>query len=379
MTLTSYGYDGSLAEREFAIIMSMDSGGKPVFGDYGQFLMVGVDGYRAVTITPGDALDAGVLVRYDDEEGTAPITLSFEAPSGFGQWHVIVLRRDWSTNTSEVLAMPSDVFDTAPVTVPASLPSDFRDDPGVVKDQLIGYAYTLASSPNMATYNVTQAVCDRKRRTSGTSAERDLYAGNPLSRIGQDWVHGTEWFNTKGEFLERYYKARTPPNGWTLDTARPAGWYPVAGHMPMIDYCHLSGYNQSVPSGVNETIVTGIDNTTRAYWGNGSQGEPAFGIGYQGDGYFNIGLPGRWSFWAVGNYANTTSGTFRALGVRTAQNGLVAYVRQNAVASGVWLNVSGDFVVPAGGDVVRVVTAQDGNGSVNFHLSRMRLVYMGPN
>lgn len=377
MTILSYGFDGSLAEKEFSILMTLSdapggSGGTGTVSSLSDFNLTPVTGYRSYTVDPGTSYAAGVMAVSDAQE-----TITLPAPTAWGQWHLLVLRRDWSANTTKFVTIPSDEVSQMPGSIPATDPGDLRASPGIIHDHKIGWALVQKATTGVTLYRICQ-LAPWLRKTRGTTAERDTYVGSPGSGIGQRIVNGSSWYNTDGEWEERYLAARSA-NGSQLDVARPAGWYPVSGHMPLIEFIHDNGYNQSVPTGTSETTLLGYSNTGRNYWGNGGFGEPQLGIGYNGLGIFAVGLPGRWEFNVCVNFANVTSGTFRAIGFRTGSQGLISFSRVNASASGVWLQISGVWNVPAGGDTFWVTAAQDSNAALSVHVNQSRVTYLGPN
>lgn len=376
MTILSYGFDGSLAEKEFSILMTLadapgGAGATGTVASLDDFLLTPVTGYRSYTVGVGTSYAAGVMAVSDALE-----TITLPAPTAWGQWHLLVLRRDWSANTTKFVSIPADEVSQMPGSIPANDPADLRSSAGIIHDHKIGWALVQKATTGVTLYRICQ-LAPWYRKARGTSAERDYYLGNPGSGIGQRIVNGAQWYNTEGEWEERYYQARVATSANTLDVGRPAGWYPIAGHMPQIEYMHLAGYNQTVATGTGDTVVTGIDSTTRNYWGSGGLGEPSLGIGYQGNGVFAL-FPGRWSFTAYGNYQNATSGTFRALGARTTGSGLITHQRVQAGGSGIWNNISGVFNAAAN-DTFWLITNQDSGASQQFHLQSCRLTYLGPN
>jgi hypothetical protein len=226
MALSSVGYDGTVDELGFAQLMNM-AGARYAVNARTSFAATQVNGVRSVSLSAGQAYAPGVRTVSD-----SAVVVPLPAPTA-GQWHLIVLRRNWETNTQSIEALTNATYSTTavrPNLPPTSYPIEMATSPGSRDDQPLWWAWV-----NNA--NVTVALVDLRSLPlgvpkTGTAAQRDAYYGVPTLAMQQSALDGATWENTQYNRTERYFG---------YGSSVHPGWYPVAGMMPAIRTTKSSG------------------------------------------------------------------------------------------------------------------------------------------
>lgn len=158
MAVTSWGYNGPLYQENWARlaaqmgvrhVVNPDSGTNPL-------RVAAIAGNRRISISPGSAVAAGVLVELDtaqviDLEALAGIAV------GVGRWYLVVLRRTWGeepTSTIEAIYDRTTATITARTETPPTFPAAFRSEPGVVDDQPLAWVWFNGSNTNVQTFDL---------------------------------------------------------------------------------------------------------------------------------------------------------------------------------------------------------------------------------
>jgi hypothetical protein len=175
MAISSLGFDGSLNEAGFAVLMTQ-SGIKYSVAGPGDLLVSATPGSRAVSVAAGTAYGTGVGAINSD-----PIALTIDTPS-VGGWYLVVLRRDWADNsiTPLVLTGPTTTAAT-PTTVPSTLPT-MESVPGVRDDQKLAWVWANSSTTELVMFDIrAKTVTDALAmfRVSPTP----MVAGTPLNTV----------------------------------------------------------------------------------------------------------------------------------------------------------------------------------------------------
>lgn len=232
MTTTVTGFDGSIDESTFARGQAI-ANRRGVVASRSSFNASQVANARAVRLTGGTALDAGVLLEVTDATAT---TQAIPGPQA-GQWFLIVIRRDWDKNTVTYAVLSHDATSTAtPTAPPVGTPADFADQPGVVADQRLWWVWAVTGSTNVILVDARRMPAALEK--SGTAAERAAYYGPlPTTQVARRALQGARWFNTATNLEEVYmapYDATTNPGGvrapGTAAAAGAAGWYSVGSN-----------------------------------------------------------------------------------------------------------------------------------------------------
>lgn len=138
MTITTAGFDGALAEGDFAKIIG-DAGtpyGPPCtlanLPDASSMrVSVNSGAVLTVTVSAGQILGWGVLVKSD-----AAIDKTLASVTSGTRWDLVCLRRDWSTNTASIEVVQG--------TATQAIPSGRSATPGGVDDQPLALVQVTA-------------------------------------------------------------------------------------------------------------------------------------------------------------------------------------------------------------------------------------------
>lgn len=230
MPITTIGFDGTIDDSALSRLLAVAVGPNTVL-NRASMAVTAVANARSVRVAPGTAYAPGLAVTNTD----API-IALPAPSA-GQWHMIVLRRNWDTNEVTFLALPHVTTTTAlPETPPAGLPADFKNNPGILVDQKLAWAWVVTGQTAVQVIDLRDLPPGLPRR--GTTAERTTYYGaSPTFTAARRQLQGSRWFNTDTSLEEVYmgaYDAVDNPGGVQApggkDLPGTPGWYSVGNN-----------------------------------------------------------------------------------------------------------------------------------------------------
>ena len=137
MAQTSIGFDGTVNEQQWAAGFSGYLGNGYVVKDSSSLATTAVPAARKVSVSTGTAYGDGVATTLSTAEEvtmTTPVA---------GQWYLICLNRNWSTNTTSLKAVAGATTTTtapAPTDAPTSYPT-IDIQPGITADQPIAWAW----------------------------------------------------------------------------------------------------------------------------------------------------------------------------------------------------------------------------------------------
>lgn len=251
MTTTVTGFDGTIDESTFARGQAI-ANRRGVVASRSSFNAFQVANARAVRLTGGTAMDAGVLLEVTDATAT---TQAIPGPQA-GQWFLIVIRRDWDKNTVTYAVLGHDATSTAtPTSPPTGTPSEFADQPGVMADQRLWWVWAVTGSTNVLLVDARRMPAALEK--SGTTAERATYYGpTPTTIVGRRALQGSRWFNTTTNLDEVYmadYNATTNPGG----LASP-GWYSIGNNGdPVVAKSAFPAYLDTPPG--KDSLVDYLD------------------------------------------------------------------------------------------------------------------------
>lgn len=132
MAITSYGYDGTLTEVGWASLSELLGLRRGVKGAADWAVSIGA-GTREVLIAAGVAFGGGVA-----DVNSANVSLSATAVSSGTRWDTVVVRRNWSTNTTTALIVAG--------TSSKAVASGLNSNPGVLDDQVIALIRLTSAS-----------------------------------------------------------------------------------------------------------------------------------------------------------------------------------------------------------------------------------------
>lgn len=242
MAITSSGFDGTMNEQQLSRLLLL-AGVRHAVGSLTDFAATAVNGLRSVAIAAGEAYTAGVVTT-----STASEVLALPVPSA-GAWHLIVLRRTWATNTTQLLTIAGGTTSTTtPTAPPATLPTMSKTH-GVEDDQPLYWAWVSNSTSSVVLFDIRDLTVDARlaKVAGGVSGEWERNRAFPSA------VQGDRVYRKDRGWEEAYfglYNATSNRGG-----ATPAGWYPVGGAMPMARY-EVSNF--TIPAS-NEIEIAGGD------------------------------------------------------------------------------------------------------------------------
>lgn len=229
MALTTYGFDGSVDERAWALMHQTGSASNHV-GSASDWRVTAVSGNRSTSIAPGYLIGRGVLTYSD-----AAITMTHTAPSA-GRWDLVAAAIDWSSNTvTPVVLQGGTTTATTPTAVPTSFPGGFGSTAGSIVHVPLAWVWVNASTTSLIIVDVrtirpsylNQGIWGNYGgMPSGPAAARDVYyniATNNASTAGRNYTQGAKWYNTDTQRAERFYgvyNASSNPGG-----SNSPGWY----------------------------------------------------------------------------------------------------------------------------------------------------------
>lgn len=207
MTITSAGYSGTVTQEDWAL-MAQFSGVDSAVATSDGCVVTGTAGTRVVSVSPGLSWGWGVLATLS---GTNTISLAANG-SGSTRWDAIVLRRNWSTETTTLEA----VTGTSVEEVPA-----LTVNPGVQADQVLALVAVPSGATDLTGATVRRHVQWAVQTTSGQYQPQapsygqrwvDLSTGRPYSWDGSAWVDASS--TPVGTIV--MYGGTSAPAGWHL-------------------------------------------------------------------------------------------------------------------------------------------------------------------
>jgi hypothetical protein len=130
MAWSNIGYSGTVTDVEWAKLIPFAGGSDYAVPDEDSFRASIGAGTREVALTPGAAAGQGVLAAND-----AASTVSLGSVGSGSRWDLIVLRRNWGTSTSSIVAIAGSAARALPVR---------NTQPGVLDDQPLWLARVAA-------------------------------------------------------------------------------------------------------------------------------------------------------------------------------------------------------------------------------------------
>lgn len=208
MAWTSVGFDGTITEIEWAGMAGLLGNGYVAAGN-GDCLVTAVGGARQVSVAAGSLYGDGVVSTNSGAE-----TVALTTPVN-GQWYVVALRRTWATNTAALVAVAgATTTTTTPTAAPTSFPV-LNEDPGVLTDQPIAWAWCNSANTTVVVYDIRLKAVKSMPPVVATSAERDAKFMSPTQGL-------QVWRDDLGAVETYYglYNSSTNPGG-----RDSAGWY----------------------------------------------------------------------------------------------------------------------------------------------------------
>ncbi len=120
--MASYGYDGTVSESIWAARLSQSLGSRHGVFTPGELVASGVAGVRALDVSAGWAYGWGVV----DDLAAATFNANANA-TGSTRYDTVVVRRNWSTNTSSLVLVQGGSS--------AAIASGLNNSPGTLADQ----------------------------------------------------------------------------------------------------------------------------------------------------------------------------------------------------------------------------------------------------
>jgi hypothetical protein len=241
VAISTVGYTGQVNQLEWALLNGEIS---PQYtrASPQDFLVYVQAGVRGVLVSQGVAVGYGVKVKSD-----TVISRSLPTPSG-GQWHLVVLRRDWTNSSADVVTIPADTtlagFVPTAQNVPAAYPAARKTSPGSGQDdQPLAWAWVTSANANTVVFPISPRhnLTARLARLEAIphfiaqgGSDRDNQVAD-IPGVDLTTLAGRIAFQNRAPLCERLdfgwteryyaeYDAATNPGGIS-----PAGWYPIAG------------------------------------------------------------------------------------------------------------------------------------------------------
>ena len=146
MSLINSGFDGTVTERDFSRILR-GAGVRDSVETAAAWNVTQGTG-RQVSVAPGVAYAAGVV-----SDSALAILASLPTPTN-GQWHLVVRRINWSTNSVTVATIPHTTTSTTiPTAPPAGFPV-FNNNTGVLVDQHLAWAWVRSTDTTVAVFDL---------------------------------------------------------------------------------------------------------------------------------------------------------------------------------------------------------------------------------
>ena len=208
MAWTSVGFDGTITEIQWAGLAGLLGNGYVAAGN-GDCLVTAVGGARQVSVAAGSLYGDGVVSTNSGAE-----TVSLTTPVN-GQWYVVALRRTWASNTAALVAIAGATTTTSTPTAPPTSFPVLNDDPGVLTDQPIAWAWCNSANTTVVVYDIRLKAVKSLPPVVANQNERDAKFMSPTQglQVFRNDLGATEtWFDA--------YHVSTNPGGRTT-----AGWY----------------------------------------------------------------------------------------------------------------------------------------------------------
>jgi hypothetical protein len=146
VAVVNSGFDGTVTESSFAKMMR-GAGLRDSVATSAAWLVTQGTG-RQVSVAAGTAYATGVVSVSD-----AAQLASLPTPVN-GQWHLVVRRVNWTSNTVTVETIPHTVTTaTIPTVAPETYPT-FNDSAGSLLDQKLAWAWVRSSDTTVAVFNL---------------------------------------------------------------------------------------------------------------------------------------------------------------------------------------------------------------------------------
>lgn len=221
MAQSSFGWQGTISEVQWAQLGGIMGHGTAVAA-LGDCAVSQVAGTRAVSIAAGGIFGDGVLTTVTSAESVALPT-----PTN-GQWFLLVLERVWSTKATRFVLRNGATTATATSgNVPASFPASKLSAPGSSSDVPVAWLWGNSTGTAVTIVPLLRPTSSVRPRR-GTAAERDALYGVPSTPAAQNYLQGSQWFNTELGYQQQY----VAPYDATLNTGGDAdapGWQQAVG------------------------------------------------------------------------------------------------------------------------------------------------------
>ena len=356
MAITSSGFDGTMNEQQLSRLLLL-AGVRHAVGSLTDFAATAVNGLRSVAFAAGEAYTAGVVTT-----STASEVLALPVPSA-GAWHLIVLRRTWATNTTQLVVIAgSTTSTTTPAAPPATFPTISKTH-GVEDDQPLYWAWVSNSTSSVVLFDFRDLTVDARlaKVAGGVSSEWERDRAFPSA------VQGDRVYRKDRGWEEAYfsvYSASSNPRG-----ATPAGWYPAGGVMPVARYLVTS--LQVVNA--NEREVTGgtwVESEDKEGWRAASGTSTRLRPGIAG--FYRADLQFRFPSATAGVRITSVSTVSDPSLERVIRSALPGYALGNGASA-----ISGEIRVLASDDI-RMMVWQDSGASMSGCEALLTLTFVRP-
>lgn len=208
MAWTNWGFDGTINEAQWSQMAGLLGNGYVAAGN-GDCAVTAVPGARSVSVAAGTLYGDGVVSVNSGAE-----TVAMTTPVN-GQWYLICLKREWSTNTASLRAVAgATTTTTTPTVAPTSFPT-INTSPGVLTDQPIAWAWCNSANTTVVIFDLRLLPMRTQPVSVPDSVKRDAKFPSP--------VQGNQVWRDDLGVIETYYalyNVSTNPGGRSV-----AGWY----------------------------------------------------------------------------------------------------------------------------------------------------------
>jgi hypothetical protein len=212
VAVVNSGFDGTVTESSFSQMMR-GAGMRDSVATSAAWLVTQGTG-RQVSVAAGVAYATGVVSVSD-----AAQLASLSTPVN-GQWHLVVRRVNWTSNTVTVATIPHTITTTTIPTVPPTTYPTFNDSEGVLLDQWLAWAWVRSTDTTVTLFDLRTLSNSRQIRTYRLAS---LAALNALTGL----IDGDQGFVTTGTDTGDYLRTagvwtRTRVSGSLLVTITAA-------------------------------------------------------------------------------------------------------------------------------------------------------------